>query len=151
MNLEITLLLLNALSTWFMTGVIWFVQIVHYPLFSAVGNDEFRLYADRHRQLTSMVVAPPMLLEITSSVFLALVWNRGYLWLVWLNLAFVIVIWISTVLCSIPCHEKLCTIGYIENVHHWLVLSNWLRTIMWTLRTLVLAFLMYSSMVVPRP
>ncbi len=145
LNLETTLLLVNALSTWFMTGVIWFVQIVHYPLFSAVGIDDFTLYANKHRQLTSLVVAPPMLVEITSSVLLAMVWNRAHLWLLWLNVLFVIVIWISTALCSIPCHETLCTSGYVESVHHWLVVSNWLRTVLWTVRALVLTFLMYSS------
>ncbi|MCK6525129.1 hypothetical protein L6R49_27300, partial [Myxococcota bacterium] len=31
------LLLIHAAATWFMVGLIWFVQIVHYPLFSAVG------------------------------------------------------------------------------------------------------------------
>lgn len=149
-NLETTLLLVNALSTWFMTGVIWFVQIVHYPLFSSVGIDDFTLYANKHRQLTTLVVAPPMLVEITSSVLLAMVWNRAHSWLLWLNVLFVIIIWISTAMCSIPCHEKLCTSGYVESVHHWLVVSNWLRTILWTVRALVLTFLMYSSMAVSK-
>ena len=146
MNLEIALLLLNAFSTWFMTGLIWFVQIVHYPLFDGVGVDQFQLYADRHRCLTTMVVAPPMLMEIFSSVALVSVWNRAHLWLLWLNLGFVIVIWISTALCSIPCHEKLCTSGYVTETHHWLVFSNWLRTAMWTCRAVVLAYIIYSYM-----
>ena len=33
------LLQLHALATIFMAGVIWFVQVVHYPLFRAVGRD----------------------------------------------------------------------------------------------------------------
>jgi hypothetical protein len=31
----LAILILNACLTWFMTGLIWFVQIVHYPLFDA--------------------------------------------------------------------------------------------------------------------
>lgn len=32
------LLLVHAAVTLYMTGVIWFVQVVHYPLFSCVGR-----------------------------------------------------------------------------------------------------------------
>ena len=32
------LLLLHAGATFFMCGLIWFVQIVHYPLFAQVGS-----------------------------------------------------------------------------------------------------------------
>ncbi len=32
------LLILHAGATLYMAGVIWFVQIVHYPLFSRVGQ-----------------------------------------------------------------------------------------------------------------
>ncbi len=146
MKLEIVILLVNAFSTWFMTGLIWFVQVVHYPLFDGVGADNFQLYANRHRQLTSLVVAAPMLTEAFSSVVLAAVWSRTYTWLLWFNLALVIAIWISTALCSIPCHEKLCASGYVGTTHQWLVLSNWSRTGLWTLRSLILAFVIYSSL-----
>ena len=32
------LLLVHAASTLFMAGVIWFVQVVHYPLMASVGT-----------------------------------------------------------------------------------------------------------------
>jgi hypothetical protein len=34
-------LLTCVASTLFMTGLSWFVQVVHYPLFAAVGPDAF--------------------------------------------------------------------------------------------------------------
>lgn len=123
-----------------MTGLIWFVQIVHYPLFDGIGAENFQPYANRHRHLTSLVVAGPMLTEISSSVLLVAFWSRAYTWLLWINLALVIAIWISTALCSIPCHEKLCAGGFIPATHQWLVLSNWSRTCLWTVRSLILAF-----------
>ena len=39
------ILLANAAATLFMTGVGWFVQVVHYPLLGCVGADEFRAYS----------------------------------------------------------------------------------------------------------
>ncbi len=47
----------------FMTGLIWFVQIVHYPLFARVlrntAPDAFRAYEASHANRTSFVVFPP--------------------------------------------------------------------------------------------
>ena len=38
-------LLAHAAATLFMVGLIWFVQVVHYPLFARVGPDAFVPYA----------------------------------------------------------------------------------------------------------
>jgi hypothetical protein len=57
------LLLSNAAATLFMTGVIWFVQVVHYPLFQATGTTEFTAYEQRHTSLTTTVVGPAMCIE----------------------------------------------------------------------------------------
>ena len=40
-------------STLYMTGLIWFVQVVHYPLLGAVGGSEFSAYEQRHMSLTT--------------------------------------------------------------------------------------------------
>ena len=45
-------LLLNFASTWAMVGLIWLIQIVHYPLFSRVGADQFKLYEQEHQRLS---------------------------------------------------------------------------------------------------
>lgn len=47
-----TLLYLHAGATLFMTGLIWFVQVVHYPLFLRVGEGNFQIPLHR-RLLTS--------------------------------------------------------------------------------------------------
>ena len=36
--------IVHVLATWFMTGVIWFVQVVHYPLMARVGAEGFAAY-----------------------------------------------------------------------------------------------------------
>jgi hypothetical protein len=58
-----------------MLGLIWFVQIVHYPLFSSVGEREFAGYEIQHSRLTAFVVGPPMLIEALSAI--ALVFSIG--------------------------------------------------------------------------
>lgn len=53
----------HAGATWFMTGLIWFVQIVHYPLMGAVPGDAFRVYQELHQRRTTWIVGPVMLVE----------------------------------------------------------------------------------------
>lgn len=56
-------LLAHVAATLFMVGVIWFVQVVHYPLFPRVGPEKFSLYLEAHSRLTTYVVGSPMLVE----------------------------------------------------------------------------------------
>lgn len=135
-------ILINALCTWFMTGLIWFVQIVHYPLFAAVGVGRFQQYENMHCHLTSLVVVLPMIVEAISSLWLAIQWKRGDAALLWLNFALVAAIWICTAAFSIPSHERLCNVGFCEKTHQWLLNTNWVRTILWTLRSVILIYIL---------
>ena len=67
-------LLIQDAATLFMVGLIWFVQIVHYPLFSRVGEEAFQRYETDHQRLTTWVVGPPMLAEFATAILL--VWCR---------------------------------------------------------------------------
>ena len=40
MTMEL-ILLTQVFATLFMVGLIWFVQIVHYPLYAKVGREQF--------------------------------------------------------------------------------------------------------------
>ncbi len=50
------LFLLHLATTFFMLGVIWFVQVVHYPIFAKTGSTEFSGYEQTHTTLTTWVV-----------------------------------------------------------------------------------------------
>ena len=63
-------LLAHLAVTLFMVGVIWFVQVVHYPLFAKVGSERFVLYSKAHSRLTTYVVGPPMLVEAATALLL---------------------------------------------------------------------------------
>lgn len=58
-----------------MVGLIWFVQIVHYPLFALVGTAEFPRYEAAHTRSTSFVVGPAMAVEGISALAIA-AWFR---------------------------------------------------------------------------
>ncbi len=132
--------LLNVLATFFMTGLIWFVQLVHYPLFAAVGQSSFVNYEVQHNNLTTYVVIVPMFIELITAVML--IWQRPSfmpLWLAWLGLALVGVIWFSTAFLQVPAHSVL-TLGFNELAHRNLLQTNWLRTLAWSLRVGLLMF-----------
>ena len=128
------ILLAHLAATLFMVGVIWFVQVVHYPLFSRVGPEKFSLYSEAHSRLTTYVVGPPMLVEAATA--LLLVFRRPDavpLAAVLIGLALVVVVWLSTALLQVPRHTTLGS-GFDRRTWNELVLSNWVRTVAWSAR-----------------
>ena len=67
--------MLQLVSTLAMVGLIWFVQVVHYPLFGKVRVRSFHDYKQSHQQRTTLVVAPLMLTKAITT--LALLWIRS--------------------------------------------------------------------------
>ena len=119
----------HVATTLYMTGLIWFVQVVHYPLLGAIGNAEFSAYQQRLISLTTWVVAPPMLVEAATA--LLLFWFRPAgvaTWHVWAGVVLLAIIWVSTALLQVPCHDTLSK-GFDAEVHRRLVSTNWVRTI----------------------
>ncbi|MBL8828221.1 MAG: hypothetical protein JNM18_14670 [Planctomycetaceae bacterium] len=134
---------MHVAATLFMVGLIWFVQIVHYPLLSNVGQAEFPGYETRHVALTTWVVALPMLTEGATALLLFKYRPpfvpKTYLYCGALLLA---IVWLSTAWLQVPCHDALQA-AFTTEVHAQLVASNWLRTVAWSLRgLLVLAMIM---------
>ena len=138
-------LLANVASTLMLVGLIWFVQVVHYPQFAHVGIDRFNQYQSEHVRLTTWVVALPMLVEAVTTA--ALVWKppAPNLDIVcWGGLSMVIVIWVSTALLQVPRHKALAT-GFDSQAHSGLVFSNWIRTIAWSLRGVLVLILLNQT------
>ena len=142
MNWPITILLANVVSTLFMVGLIWMVQIVHYPLFNDVGQENYVRYQQRHQSNITYVVAPVMLVELATSILLLVYPVAGLdKSLVYVGIGLVILVWLSTALIQVPCHEKLVK-GFNETAYHWLVNSNWIRTVAWSGRGVIVAMML---------
>lgn len=123
------LLTAHAGVTLFMTGLIWFVQLVHYPLFARTGAAGFAGYAREHARRTGWIVGPAMALELLLALALA---ARGGA-AAWTGLGLLAVIWLSTALVQVPLHRRLQA-GFDAAAHRRLVRTNRLRTAAWTVR-----------------
>ena len=139
-------LLICLASTLFMTGVIWFVQVVHYPLFDRVKTEAFRRYHADHSRLTTYVVMVPMTLELLSS--LALVVQRpsgSSRELTLLGFGLALSTWVITFLKSVPAHERLGH-GFDSSIHRQLVRSNVARVVAWTAHSVVVLVMTARTM-----
>ena len=137
---------MHVAATMFMFGLIWFIQIVHYPLLDKVTRETFVDYEKAHMRLTAWVVIPPMMLELLTGGFL--LWRQpGFLspTLLWTASALLAGIWLSTMLLQAPMHKKLAT-GFRERIHRLLVATNWIRTTAWTLRAAILIYVLTRSL-----
>ena len=139
------IVLTQLIATAVMTGVIWYVQIVHYPLMAGWPHDQFSVWEARHRGLTATIVIPGMAIETLAAAGLLLVppRHRNAGWLIGFGMLLLAGIWASTFLLQMPCHTLL-SMGWDEKIHARLVETNWLRTGLWTAR-LVLA----AALVIP--
>ena len=127
------LLAAHTAATLAMTGLIWFVQLVHYPLFELAARQSFTEFARQHQRRTGWVVMPLMLVEAVTAVLL-LVRHPG-LWTA-TGAALLAVVWLSTALVQVPQHRRL-SLGYDAAAVRRLVTTNWLRTLSWTARAAV--------------
>lgn len=128
------LLLLHAGITLALLGLIWTVQLVHYPLFGRVGVQAFADYHRGHSWRILLLVGPLMLAELLTAAWL--VRDRPPFLAPWLpaaGLGLVLVIWISTAFIQAPQHRVLSR-GFETWTHRALVRGNWLRTWAWTAR-----------------
>ena len=121
-------------ATLYLVGVIWIVQILHYPLLANVGADGYADYHNRHTSRITPVVAPAMILELLTAIYLAFtVFEAIDYRYFWCGLALVLIIWLSTFFVQVPLHEKLGA-SFESGVQRKLVQTNWIRTIAWSLR-----------------
>lgn len=128
------LLALHALATIMMAGLIWFVQLVHYPLFAFVGASNFLRYEREHTRRVTWIVAPLMGLEAVTAVVLVFLVDGTTLRVIAIaGLLLVAVIWASTAFLQAPCHRTLSA-GFNAAAARRLVTTNWLRTSAWTAR-----------------
>lgn len=138
------ILLTQVFSTLFMVGLIWFVQIVHYPLYANVGREQFPEYEALHNRSTTWVVGPAMFVEMLTAAAL-LKYSNGSISLAWLGFGLLIVIWISTATLSVPAHDALKA-GFSAGTWQKLVSTNWIRTAAWSARGVIVMVIIYRNL-----
>ncbi len=166
------LILTQTFVTLFLTGLIWTIQIVHYPSFLDVPISELQIFHKNHTNRISLLVIPLMTLELVVSIVLLfsclfeqlesvlgsnseLMQDRvdyihavGF-W-VWLNLIIVVLLWGSTFFISVPIHNELSQ-GVSEPTIQKLIRTNWVRTILWSIKSYIVLRILVLFYENPRP
>lgn len=126
------ILLVNVAAVLFMTGFIWTMQLVHYPLFDRVGADAFPRYETDHNRLFLLVAGPGIVVTLVTGVIL--LFSRPEqipLVAVVAGLLLFAVIVVSTALFQAPQHAALSN-GFDRNAYEFLLKTNWIRTAAWS-------------------
>jgi hypothetical protein len=129
------LFFLNVISAFLLTGVIWTIQIVHYPSFHYIDKLSFTNFHHFHERRISIIVMPLMLIELTTST--ALYINNMSSIVFALNLLIVVLIWCSTFFVQVPIHSILSH-KKDKKLIEKLVNTNWIRTFLWSMRMLLI-------------
>ncbi len=135
---------LHFASTWFMVGLCWLVQCVQYPLMAAVGEDAFTTYEAGHVARIGPVVVPLMLAELVTGGWLWLAGGEPFRQPVFgLSLGLLGLVWLSTFCLQVPLHDALGA-GFDAGRHAALVRTNWVRTLAWSARGVLLGLLLVA-------
>ncbi len=135
------LFLVHMFVCFFLTGLIWVIQIVHYPSFSWVDRQRFTDFSAFHQRSITYIVLPTMILELTTGAMLLVHVPSSSTFIS--GMLLIAIIWLSTFFMSIPLHSKLSQ-GFCQESFNRLVITNWPRTIAWSARSLILCFYFLS-------
>ena len=126
------MLIIHLIATSAMVGVIWIIQLVHYPSFHFIELNQYTTFQRFHMSRISYVVIPAMLTELFTLILLIISMDQVDL-IILASALLLIVIWLMTAVFFSGVHQKL-TLGYDQAIVEKLVKLNWVRTLLWTLR-----------------
>lgn len=126
------LVIAHLVSSLTMVGMIWTVQIVHYPLMALIGPERFATYQAAHAPRMAAVVLLPWSVQGLTTMGLLVAPPAGVpTALILATAVTALAPVIVTVLASVPAHTRLAD-GFDAGVHARLVNTNWVRTLAWT-------------------
>ena len=128
-------------------GMIWVLQLNHYPLYANVGRDAFSGYVAAHNERLLFPVILPSVLAFAGSLALALRHPPQVPdWSVWLVVCLNAVIAVSTGRVQGPAHSALAREGYSAPLVRKVLTTNWLRTAAWTANGVLLTWMTALTM-----
>ena len=110
--------------------LLWLVQWIIYPSFLRVAPERLVKWHAQYTQRMGYIVMPLMFGQLGLSVLA--VWQVGG-GLGWLDLLLVLSCWGLTFGFSVPLHQQIAAGESHPKVLQRLVLTNWPRTLVWTL------------------
>ena len=138
-------LVIGVVATWAMVGLIWMVQIVHYPMLAEMSALSPVTAAVDHQRRISWVVGPLMATEGVTALMLLVdrpaTMSVAEAWIAALLLGVALA---STVLVQVPLHARLAA-AHADDIATRLVVTNWVRTVAWTARGLLMVAVLITS------
>ncbi len=137
-------LIANIFCSFALFGLIWCVQLVHYPFFLRTDKINFISHIGFHKYRISIIVIPLMTIELATSGILAFQSQQFTGWNLF-GFVVVILIWLVTFFVQVPLHDQLSN-GYDESTVQKLIKTNWIRTILWSTKSfssLLILFLLF--------
>ncbi|MEE2644351.1 MAG: hypothetical protein VYD19_05410 [Myxococcota bacterium] len=137
---------LSLATTLMLTGLIWVIQLVHYPSFRFIDESRFADFHRFHTLSISLIVIPLMLTElVTGSCRFLMFMDQSIadpiiVWGERVAIFPLLGVWGSTFFIQVPLHERLA-LSRDPQLIEALVQSNWIRTGLWSLRAGLLYFL----------
>ncbi|MFL2995339.1 MAG: hypothetical protein ACJZ1Y_06965 [Candidatus Neomarinimicrobiota bacterium] len=128
---------IHFVSTSLMVGIIWVIQLLHYPAFNFIKESDYVEFQHFHMQRISFIVVPVMILELFSAFMLVYYFRSNLLILCLIILLF---IWLITFVFFTKLHQSLLD-GYDKKIVDKLVKINWSRTVLWSLRLIILIYI----------
>lgn len=123
------LVAIHAAATWLMAGLIWTMQLVHYPSLENAAPEKFA----RNIRRTVPFVVPVMLVEAVSAILLLRSPAHQTHVLEYVGMALLVAIWASTIVFQYPLHLRLAR-SYSDDDFAKLMRTNWLRVAAWSAR-----------------
>jgi uncharacterized membrane protein len=124
-----------------MAGLIWTIQILHYPAFAFIHEGEFTRFHERHSRSITFIVGPVMLVEVLTAVVLN--FRFPFSKVLWANSFLILLTWGCTFFLSVPLHGMLSKNRDLKVIGR-LVSTNWYRTALWSVRVILLLYIFFN-------
>lgn len=129
-------------ATFMLAGLIWTVQLVHYPALAFADPKRWAALHALHTRRISWIVVPLMLAEATSATAVWLTAVPAEVIPRRAGMVLLGIAWVSTFALQVPIHERLAG-AFDARLVRRLIATNWIRTAAWSGRAVLL---LWSSM-----
>ncbi len=136
------ILFIHACVTFLLTGLIWVIQLVHYPMFQFLGPQTYSRAMTFHQHRISILVVPLMLFELLSGVYLAHTQWASLARFHGINIALIVIIWVHTFGIMVPFHKRI-SIQPNQSLLQKTLRHHWIRTFAWTIKSMLWASVLW--------
>ena len=136
-----TLYFIQIVCNSYLVSLVFMTQFITYPTFLHIDKDKFSEYHRKYVNNISFIVAPVMLIELLT-LFLIAYFSKDFL--IIKSLILLLVIWLTTFFIMIPSHNRISK-SFNKKEIISLINYNWVRTILWSLKLLLIIFLYFEK------